>query len=211
MHAPLDITGKRFGRLTAIRLSHRTIKHSFWLCRCECGVERVVPLNALRRGAWQSCGCQKRETAGKASITHGLTRGRKRPPEYAAWCGMRNRCYNPRVSSYPHYGGRGITVCKAWRESFEQFLADMGPRPPGLSIERKDNNGPYSPANCIWATRQAQGSNKRNSKFLTINGKRMPIAAACALLGIPLKVMYQRIYRGWPIERLGTPLRHQNN
>lgn len=120
---------------------------------------------------------------------------------------MKSRCSNPKADRFSDYGGRGIAVCHAWRDSFSQFIADMGLRPPGMTLERRDNDGPYSPENCLWDTRIAQGNNKRNNRFATIDGKWTSLVEAAKARGIPVDIVYHRIYRGWPETRWFEPLR----
>lgn len=131
---------------------------------CDCGNESTATLNSLKCGFAASCGCYRTELA-IAAVKHGDARKAKPTREYKTWVNMIGRCENPNVERYPSYGGRGISICKEWRESFEAFLRDMGRKPsPEHSIDRKDVNGNYEPGNCRWATAEVQANNKRNSR-----------------------------------------------
>ena len=148
-----DLTGKRFGRLIAVGLAARKYRNGrvTWKCRCMCGRIAYVTTSNLKRGGVKSCGCLQIEM----SRTHGATG----TPEYRSWHNMKTRCAD---LDDKDYGGRGIKVCRRWLHSFENFLADMGPRPPGdISIDRKKNHLGYSPGNCRWATRKQQNNNQR--------------------------------------------------
>ena len=125
----------------------------------------------------------------------------------AVWRSMIHRCHSPNSTSYKYYGAKGITVCKRWRDSFETFCADMGPRPHGREIERIDNDGPYSPQNCRWATRREQAQNKSNSRLLTYEGRTQTMAAWARDLGVhPSALLYRLNKPGWTLEQaLTTP------
>jgi len=155
----IDLTGKRIGLWTVIKhVGQDANGNTQWLCRCACGKRRKVDGYSLRHGTSKSCGC--RRTA--MQITHGHTCG-KRSPEFLVWAGLFQRCYNPKASGYKYYGARGIRVCRRWTgpNGFVNFLADMGHRPPGKSLDRIRVNGHYTPSNCRWATAHEQVKNRR--------------------------------------------------
>jgi hypothetical protein len=145
--------GERNGRLEALQFVERDPSgQQRWLFRCDCGQTVIVRVGAVRSANTVSCGCQKIESA----TLHGMSRS----PEYRAWRAMIDRCDNPKNKSFHNYGGRGIKVAIRWR-SFQNFIADMGPRPPGLTLERLNNDRSYSKGNCEWASWTAQARNRR--------------------------------------------------
>ena len=160
--------GDKFGRLTVVRRStpnrHR---HSRFMCQCVCGTMSIIERNSLLAGLTKSCGCFRKEWSSAAHMTHGATINYSMTPTYASWIAMKNRCNNPKASDYKYYGGRGIKVCKRWSE-FSEFLADMGEKPAGLTIERINNDRGYSPSNCKWATRLEQSRNTRRNKRVSV-------------------------------------------
>lgn len=175
MAQPLNLIGRRFGRLIVVKRAESTAEgRTLWLCRCDCGKEKVIRGKHLVNGAIRSCGCLHIEVLREQSLKHGATRGYGKTPEYESWTCMKNRCFNPKRKSFKDYGGRGIRVCARWLNSFENFLADMGRRPgPGYSIDRKNNDGDYEPGNCRWATSEEQNNNRRPRR----EGKQWTLAS----------------------------------
>lgn len=164
--ASADITGRRFGKLIAqwpvgpIRKQRAKVVAQAWLCVCDCRNLKVVPRTYLFAGTTSSCGC----AVGLARIRHGQTNRNHQNRIYWVWSTMKQRCYNPKTKDYPRYGGRGITVCEEWRNSYLSFMRDMGERPHQFTLERINNDGSYEPRNCIWASPKQQANNKRNSR-----------------------------------------------
>lgn len=187
----IDLTGSLFGRLIVVRREgcvQRNTKQPTWLCRCSCGVEKVVMGAALRGGTTSSCGCLQRETTSKRFRKHKA----KGTPEHNSWRGMRERCDNPNNNHYAQYGGRGITYCERWKE-FTTFLSDMGARPPGCTLDRIDNNGNYGPDNCRWSSPSCQSRNSQRTVHVTYNGKTMCIKDWAKVLGITDGALSHRI------------------
>lgn len=156
----IDITNTRFSRLTALEPLRSGKNGIIWRCRCDCGNEIEVKTSLLRNGNTKSCGCARKDSLRKLMTTHGATHNRTKTPTYESWRAMRARCELPKNSNWKYYGGRGIRVCDEWRD-FAAFLADMGERPPGHTIERKDVNGNYEPGNCVWLPKENQSKNRR--------------------------------------------------
>ena len=159
-----DMTGQIFGRLAVISFAGVN-KHgaALWNCECECGEKCTSVGFAMRQGVKRSCGCLLRDFTRQLNYKHGQAAGPK-TPTYRTWRSMLRRCYNPEEDSYPQYGGLGIGVCVRWREDFQQFFEDMGERPEGATIDRRDSTQDYSPENCRWATASEQCQNRSAMK-----------------------------------------------
>jgi hypothetical protein len=185
--------GTTFGRLTVVTCATRRMRNQMaFVCQCACGKRTVVPSYALRSGAIKSCGCLRLDTVRTRFTTHGKTH----TTEHSIWTGMLNRCRNPKIAAYVHYGGRGITVCDRWRSSFTLFLSDMGPRPSWKhSIDRIDNDGPYSPENCRWATPSQQANNSRHNRRITHDGVTKNIGQWAKSLGVTKETINARLKR----------------
>lgn len=209
------LNGKRFGRLQ-VRLFAGITKQNgaLWLCDCDCGNVCVVRSTKLRTGWTKSCGCFHRERSAEAHRVHGAKDGRRKGAKvkegYWLWYNLRHRCENEKYPQYKDYGGRGIRLCDRWKgkDGFSNFLADMGERPKGMTLDRIDNNGNYEPGNCRWATRLEQANNKRNNRMLTYKGKTQSLPMWARELGIKRSTLDMRVrVRKWSVERaLTTPV-----
>lgn len=203
----IDLIGQRFGRLIVIARHKVPGERGSWLCRCDCGKETLVTRDSLiRRGDKRSCGCWTKEH-GYFSTRFKPTHGAVKTPTYRTWSGMIQRCTNPATTGYGRYGGRGIRVCDRWLESFENFLADMGERPDGTTLDRINNNGNYEPMNCRWANSKQQGENKRGVKPIELFGEKKSMGAWARdpRCSVSYATAMARISRyGWDAERAIT-------
>lgn len=197
-----DMSGLRFGRLVVLERAGTRSKNPIWRCRCDCGNEIFAMGGNLRSGDTQSCGCLNRENAKKRYLTHGGTNTRL----FRIWHNMKNRCGNPNTKDYADYGSRGIKVCPEWSENFEAFRdwAMANGYREDLTLDRKDNDGPYSPENCRWITNAAQQNNRRNNHLLTLYGKTQTITKWAEETGINRSTLKARLKRGWSIEKALT-------
>lgn len=190
----MNIEGKTFGKLHVIEYSH-TNKHgqSMWMCRCECGEEKMVSGSHLLNGHTTSCGCIKKR-AGDRLRKHGKRHTRL----YTKWLGMKNRCFNANDRHFDCYGGRGITVCDEWKEDFEAFYdwAMANGYAENLTIDRINVDGNYEPSNCRWVTQKEQCINKRNTVYLEIGGVKKPLIEWAEILGVSRSTLYSRRRRG---------------
>lgn len=177
----IDLSGQIFGRLTVINRASNRRRQARWHCKCECGEVTKVCGHDLRCGDTKSCGCLRRELSSKrfkaighlngarngrkANMIHGHARRTGCSRTHRSWEAMKRRCTNPNVHNYHNYGGRGIKVCSRWLSSFESFLADMGDRPEGKTLDRyPDNDGDYEPGNCRWASAKQKYANSRQNQ-----------------------------------------------
>ena len=201
MKTPMDITGQKFCRLTAIEVVEKPGKYVY-LCRCDCGAERQVEKRHLLSGHTRSCGCLQKEAVSDAALKH----GKITCPEYGVWKQMRQRCQNPKHNAYAWYGAKGITVCDAWQK-FENFFRDMGARPyPKATLDRIDGTKGYRPGNVRWATRQEQAWNISSNHLIEYKGDTKPRPQWAKEFGINAKTLEQRLNSGWSIaEALETP------
>lgn len=207
-----DISGQRFGRLVAVRPTGIFSRQALWECRCDCGGTVQALRGNLEKGRTQSCGCLQRESRHQRA-THGDLVG-KRTVEYQCHQAIIQRCHNADHPAFGHYGARGISVCDRWRfgngglTGFQCFLADMGRRPAwASSIDRIDNDGPYAPENCRWATDAEQAGNQRRTNIVEWEGQKRPLYLLCRERGLSEEMVRRRIKnRGWSIQRaLTTP------
>lgn len=203
----VDLTGRRFNRLTVIRRDGTKHNAATWWCQCDCDPngERLksVQSNHLKAGLTQSCGCLNRERTSAALKISETTHGKHGTRIYRIWRNMRERCFRESHKDYHLYGGRGITVCPQWKESFEAFYADMGDLPSDLhTIERKDTNGNYEPGNCVWALPIEQANNTRRNVFVTHAGRTQTAAQWGRELGIDGRLIAKRARKGWTPERV---------
>lgn len=191
--------GQTFGKLTTIKLNGQD-KHGrkLWQCRCECGNLADIKGTYLANGVTKSCGCEKYSGLGR--LVHGHKPESGASKIYRCWVNMIRRCTIPTVNNWHRYGGRGITVCDRWADSFENFLADMGEPPTKAhSIDRVDNDGNYEPGNCVWADRLTQRKNSSSPlRWVSINGENLILKEAVARYStVPYATVLYRIRRGW--------------
>lgn len=196
-----DHTGSVFNKLTVIgKTKSDKNGQSYWRCVCECGKEIETRSSSLINGHTKSCGCLKSDFA--ASSARAIKHGRSRTPVYNIWKCIKARCNKPSHDAFERYGGRGITICERWENSFDNFLSDMGERPSSShSIDRINNDIGYNKDNCRWATRIEQSRNTSKNVFIEHNGKRMCVVEWSELLGINSSTICNRLRKGWSVEK----------
>lgn len=182
--------------------------HKQWVCLCPCGKHFIADGGALKRFKYQSCGCRKGELIGFKKTTHGHAKKGVKSHEYSCWKHAKDRVSRPLNKRFKDYGGRGISMCERWFNSFSNFLSDMGMCPEGMTLDRKDNDGNYEPGNCRWATIIEQANNKRNNVILSHNGRTQSVRRWEKELGFNNGVIDQRMRAGWEMSRLFEPLNH---
>lgn len=210
-----DITGQKFNRLTAISYSK---KHNgkrwrtYWNCKCDCGNDSIVMTQQLTSGQTKSCGCYNRDIHFK----HGHTINQKTTPEFASWCAAKSRCFRVKDNHFKDYGGRGITMCAGWKDSFATFFADMGKRPKDTTLDRINNNLSYScghcdeciskgwKLNCRWGNDEIQNNNRRDNINITYNGITMTAAQWARIIGVNSSTIARRFAKGVPIDKPQT-------
>lgn len=199
MYQRLDLTGKIFNYLRVVkRHKHKNAAYVEWACRCVCGKTIYLPPYKLISGHPQSCGCKKDYLIGIANTRHGHTKD-KISRTYNTWSSMKARCNNLKSNNAKHYGRKGIRVCDRW-SSFPNFLKDMGEKPDGMTLERIDSKGNYSPQNCRWATYTEQANNKSSNRIVLYKGTKDTLANACRKANVDYHMVHRRIQKGWAIE-----------
>ena len=199
-----DMPGKKFGRLLCIEYSHTEKRGLCWKCQCDCGSIVVVLGSSLRSGNTKSCGCLGKEITMRRSYKHGHCGRTNTTRIHRIWARMKQRCNDPNSSDRYKYHLRGIRVCEEWNNSFESFLkwALENGYQDTLTIERINNDGNYSPANCKWITPAKQARNTRHNHVITINGVARTLAEWSEISGIDAPLLRYRIRQGWPMEKL---------
>lgn len=207
----VNLTGKKFGRLLVQSMAGFHVqpggqRKRLWKCLCDCGEAAIAHHSNLQSGTTKSCGCLWEEHP--KHTTHGCSKPGKWTAEYATWAGMIQRCTNPNNERWECYGGRGITVCERWSR-FENFLEDMGNKPAGHTLERRNNSLGYCPSNCKWATWLEQASNKRNNRKISALGETINLSEWATKTGIKRATIAMRLTLGWkPDDAVSRPVSH---
>ena len=194
--------GCRFGRLIVQGYSHTDGKRRLhYIVKCDCGKQKIICGANLRKGNSNSCGCLKSEMTIKRNKELYTKHSMCDSKTYRSWQSMKDRCYNVNHQAYKNYGGRNITVCDRWKDSFENFYKDMGDRPEGKTLDRIKINGNYESVNCRWSTIEVQANNMRTNNFLICNGIKLTLSQWARKTKVPRTTIWNRLRRGWEIER----------
>ena len=207
----VDISGQRFGRLVVESRTKKCGHDWYWVCRCDCGLAVSALSGNLRSGRQKSCGCLQREQTKTRSTIHGATVNRTWTREYSSWQNAKRRCFDPRRETFPHYGGRGITMCDEWRKSFAAFLRDMGPCPAGHSIDRIDHDGHYEPTNCRWATQVEQSNNTRSNVTFACDGGVYTAGQLARMHRVPRVALWKRLTAGQSVDEAVAAIRRHRS
>lgn len=195
-----DKTGQIFGFWTVVSFAGRDISNAtLWNCKCICGTEKKVIVGSLMKGLSKSCGCKKYELIASKNTKHGLSG----TPTYKSWHAMIQRTEGK--GGHQSYVDRGFTVCERWLK-FENFVEDMGMRPPKRTLDRIDNTKGYSKENCRWATNIEQANNKDTTKYVVVDGEKMPIMYACKKYNVQISCARSRLRRGKSDQETFNPL-----
>ncbi len=202
----IDLTGERFGKLKVLSFAYKKGTRTYWKCKCDCGGERIVSNDHLKRGDVIDCGCYKKH------ISHSTKHGMCKTRIYRIWTLMKYRCFNPNRPEYKSYGGRGITVCDEWLDfaKFMKWSLENG-YTDDLTLDRIDTNGNYCPENCRWTTNDVQANNKRTCRYITYNGQTKTITQWAKSNNLPYYILKKRIdLLGWSFERAISEPIHLN-
>lgn len=206
-----QLTGKQFGRLTVVRRAGSRSGRATWNCMCSCGATVEVVSHALTSGHTKSCGCWKNERNRGTQLKHGhAKKGTQRTPTYRTWQAMKARCYNEKAKDFKNYGGRGIKVCDEWH-LFENFLAYMGDRPEGMTLDRIDTDKWYTPENCRWATKITQARNTRANCIVIFNDKEITQAEFAEMVDLNQATISYRLRKGWTPKQIAEMPPHTGN
>lgn len=188
----LEITGKVFNRLTAIRRVPNDGRRIKWEFRCECGAVKAINIDGVVSGKTKSCGCLRVDVTRETKTTHGhCSRGvGSASPEFRSWLSAKTRCYNENFPQYCDYGGRGIGMSSEWRDDFAKFLSDMGPRPANTTLDRIDCDGNYEAGNCRWADWKTQARNRTNTVYVEHDGKKISAKEFSETMNVDTASMY---------------------
>lgn len=206
MSKRLNLKNQTFNKLTVIDFAYIKNNHSCWLCKCECGNEKIIRGHNIHKGEIKSCGCIKSELMRKKMTKHNMATTRF----YGIWHQMKSRCNNKNVKEYKYYGGRGITVCKQWKifinfrddmyKNYKEHLKQYGK--VNTTIERINNNGNYEPNNCKWATRKEQTNNRRTNHLLIYKGQTLTVSQWARKLNIQITTLFSRIQNNRNIDEI---------